>query len=85
MRLGISSTHGMRGLRGAGFRCTADFQGRSMKAQMKAADRAGALLALIVGPDELADGTVAVRDLEGGDQTVVARSEVLGHVGSRLS
>ena len=72
-------------LRRAGIAAERAFDQRSMKAQMKAADRAGALLALIVGPDELADGTVAVRDLEGGDQTVVARSEVLGHVGSRLS
>jgi len=41
------------------------FGGRSMKAQMKAADRSGARFALIVGSDELADETVTIRDLRG--------------------
>ena len=36
-----------------------------MKAQMKAADRSGAALALIVGGDEAAAGTVTVRALRG--------------------
>ena len=41
------------------------FGGRSMKAQMKAADRSGAQLALIIGDDELASGTVTARFLRG--------------------
>ena len=44
-------------LRSAGLRADRRFDGRSMKAQMKAADRSGARLALIVGADELAAGT----------------------------
>ena len=38
---------------------------RSMKAQMKGADRSGAALAVIIGDDELAAGTATVRDLRG--------------------
>ncbi len=52
-------------LRRAGLRAERAFGGRSMKAQMKAADRSGARWALLVGSDELADGTVTLRDLRG--------------------
>jgi histidyl-tRNA synthetase len=38
-----------------------------MKSQLKAADRSGALVALIVGPDESSSGTVVVRPLRRGD------------------
>ncbi len=45
---------------------------RSMKAQMKAANRSGAAVAVIVGKDEAETGTATVRDLRGdaGQQTV---------------
>ena len=52
-----------------------------MKAQMKAADRSGAPLALIVGTDELSAGLVAVRSLrEQGEQELVARAEIVDAV-----
>ena len=61
-------------LRRAGLRADRAFDGRSMKAQMKLADRSGARLALIVGPEERADGTVTVRPLrEEGEQRTVPR------------
>ena len=43
-----------------------------MKAQLKLADRSGARVAVIVGPDELAAGTVSVRPLrtDGGQWPV---------------
>ena len=41
-----------------------------MKSQMKAADRSGAAVAVIIGDDELAAGTAVVRPLRGdGEQT----------------
>ena len=49
------------GLRRGGLAVERAFDGRSMKSQMKAADRSGAALAVIVGSDELAAGTVLVR------------------------
>ena len=45
-------------LRRAGLRADRAFDGRSMKSQFKSADRSGALVALVVGPQELAAGTV---------------------------
>jgi len=61
-------------LRRAGLRADRAFDGRSLKSQMKSADRSGARVALIVGPDEVAAGTVSLRPLRGGgDQRTVPR------------
>ena len=49
---------------------------RSMKSQMKQADRAGARVALIIGEQEVVDGTVVVRDLSLAQQEAVARADV---------
>jgi histidyl-tRNA synthetase len=67
-------------LRAAGVRADRAFDARSMKAQMKLADRSGARLAIIVGEQEAADGTVTVRDLRTKQQSVVARGDVAEHV-----
>jgi histidyl-tRNA synthetase len=65
-------------LRRAGIRADRAFDDRSMKAQLKLADRSGAGVALIVGADELAGGTVSVRPMRGtGEQRIVPRSEVV--------
>ncbi|HSS09665.1 MAG TPA: histidine--tRNA ligase [Acidimicrobiales bacterium] len=53
-------------LRAAGLRVDRAFDGRSAKAQLRAADRSGARLAVIVGPDEAASGTVSLKDLRAG-------------------
>ncbi len=64
-------------LRRAGLRADRAFDGRSMKSQLKAADRSGARVALIVGHDELAAGTVSLRPLrEAGEQRSVPVAEV---------
>ncbi|HEX2065036.1 MAG TPA: His/Gly/Thr/Pro-type tRNA ligase C-terminal domain-containing protein, partial [Acidimicrobiales bacterium] len=74
-----------RDLRQAGVRAERGFGDRSLRAQLKAADRSGARLALIVGPDEMAAGTVTVRDLRQGDQETVDRSTVVDHVRKRTA
>ncbi len=56
-------------LRAAGLRADRAFEGRSMKSQLRSADRSGALVALIIGPDEKSGGTVSMRPLRStGDQ-----------------
>ena len=68
-------------LRAEGIRADRAFDNRSMKAQMKAADRSGARVAVIVGPDELDAGTVLLRPMRGdGQQTVVPRGRLVGHL-----
>jgi histidyl-tRNA synthetase len=69
-------------LRRAGVRAERGYDQRSMKAQMKAADRSGAPLAAIIGSDELAADTVTLRDLRTGDQRAVPRERVLDEIRS---
>lgn len=51
---------------------------RSMKSQMREADKRDVRFTLILGEDELAQGKVAVRSMEGGDQQLVGRSQLAG-------
>jgi histidyl-tRNA synthetase len=68
-------------LRRAGLRADRAYDGRSMKAQMRLADRSGARVAVIVGPEEARSGTVAIRPLRTeGDQRSVAREQVVTEV-----
>ena len=48
-----------------------DFEDRSLKTQMKRADRLGAGYVLIVGDKELKDGAVILRDMATKEQTSV--------------
>jgi histidyl-tRNA synthetase len=72
-------------LRSAGLRADRAFDGRSMKAQMRAAGRSGAQVAVIVGEHEAADGTATVRDLAQGEQKVVGQDQVLDVVRELLA
>jgi histidyl-tRNA synthetase len=73
-------------LRAAGVSADRAYEGRSMKSQMKAADRSGATVAVIVGGDELEAGTVVVRPLRvAGDQHAVPRTDLVPTVQKALS
>ena len=72
-------------IRTAGLRADRSWDDRSMKAQMKAADRSGAALAVIVGDDERDAGTVTVRDLRGdAGQEAVALDSMIDTLRARL-
>ena len=65
-------------LRGEGFGADQSFTGRSMKSQMKQADRSGAAYALILGEDELRAGTVSIKSLRRDEeQQTVARDDLI--------
>jgi histidyl-tRNA synthetase len=63
-------------LRDAGLKVTNNLSAGKLGKQFKYADRIGARLALVVGPDELANQQVTVKDLASGDQQTVARSDL---------
>ena len=70
-------------LRAAGVSVDRAFDGRSMKAQLRTADRSGAKLACIVGEEDVAAGLVTVRVLRGPEaraQQKVAREAVAARV-----
>lgn len=72
-------------LRTAGLSVDRAFDGRSMKAQMKAAARSGARVAVIIGDDERAAATATVRDLVVGEQHAVSLDELAAHVRSLVA
>ncbi|MDB5296914.1 MAG: histidine--tRNA ligase [Phycisphaerales bacterium] len=71
-------------LRAAGVPADMDPPGRGMKAQFKSADRAAAAYCVIVGEPELADGTVALKDLAAREQTTVPRGEIVAALQAKV-
>jgi histidyl-tRNA synthetase len=68
-------------LRAAGLSADRAYENRSMKAQMKVADRSGASVAVIIGSNELAEGAVTVRPLRSDDgQQTIARSTLIDYL-----
>lgn len=71
-------------LRTAGIGADRSYGGRSMKAQMKVADRSGAPFAVIIGEDEVAAGEVTLRDLRGeSGQHRVALDDLVAELTAR--
>ncbi|NLW06547.1 MAG: histidine--tRNA ligase [Clostridia bacterium] len=66
-------------LRAAGLKADRDYLGRSLKAQMKYANRYPARLALILGEEELGRGCAAVRHLDSGRQQEVALEKIVSY------
>jgi histidyl-tRNA synthetase len=68
-------------LRAAGLTADRAYENRSMKSQMKVADRSGAAVAVIIGSNEVAEGAVTVRPLRTDDgQQTIARSTLIDHL-----
>ena len=72
-------------LRSAGIGARIAFGGRSLKAQMKDANRTQCRFALILGDDELANNTVILRDLTKSEQVVIARDQAIMSVASAIT
>lgn len=70
-------------LRAQGLTVMAELDERSLKAQLRSASRSAAPFALILGERDVAEGTVAVRDLADGSQVAVARSDAARFVQER--
>jgi len=58
-------------LRSRGIRAETNYQGKSLKSQMKKADKAGASLVGILGEEELNRGTILLRDMKNKDQVEI--------------
>ena len=72
-------------LRGLGIAVDRGFDGRSMKAQMKVANRSNAPWAIIIGESEKADGNVTLRDMHGDSgQTLISREDLPNALSERL-
>ncbi len=69
-----------RKLRGAGKRVYLDFDGRSLKSQMRLADKLMAKSVVIIGDEELKSGTVILRDMATKEQRSVSEDELAGPI-----
>ncbi len=67
-------------LRAAGLHTDIDYRRRSMRAQLRHADKEGFARAVIIGEDELAKGIATVRDMESGEQEEVALDGLADHL-----
>ncbi|MDO6704634.1 histidine--tRNA ligase [Photobacterium sp. 1_MG-2023] len=59
-----------------GLRVMSHFGGGNFKKQFKRADNVGAVVALVLGENEIADNTVVLKDLRGGEQQTLPQAEV---------
>jgi len=71
-------------LRTAGIGALLAFGQRSLRSQMKQANRAGVRFTLILGEDELATGEVTVRDMAAGEQQRISLAEIEDWLKRRL-
>ena len=61
-----------------------DYESRSLKAQMRRADKLGVSHVLILGEDELAEGIAVLRDMGAGTQEEIPLEGLVEQIFSRL-
>lgn len=71
-------------LRDVGVRVDLAYGGKGLKGAMKAADRSGARLAVVVGERDLESGSAQLKDLVRGEQRSVSWEEIVGEVQKSL-
>lgn len=67
-------------LRLSGLIVETDYMDRSVKAQMKYANKIGALNTVIIGTDELAVGKANIKNMDSGTQTELALDKIAEHL-----
>lgn len=70
----------MRTLRREGFKVEMDDMARNVKNQFKYADRTKAVKAIVIGDEELAKNQVAIRNMETGEQILVAMDDIVDNL-----
>ena len=64
-------------IRKGGLICICDYEGRSFKKQLQRANKLNSKYVAIIGEDELSAGTVALKDMETGEQESIKQSDLL--------
>ena len=67
-------------LRRAGISADLDYERRSLKAQMRSANRCGARHTMVIGPDELAAGRFTLKTMETGEEAKLTEQEVVARL-----
>ena len=72
-------------LRGAGIATEVVMESGKLGKQFKYADRAGIRFVAVLGPDEIAKGTVTVKDMRKQDQVEISQAELAGALRAQLT
>ncbi|HBK67442.1 MAG TPA: hypothetical protein DDZ91_02260, partial [Firmicutes bacterium] len=72
-------------LRRNGFKVELGFSSKSLKTQLKSANKSGAQLALIIGEDEWKDHQVTVKNMSDGSQTRVEWQELIEQISELIT
>ncbi len=67
-------------LRANGYRTDTDYLGRSYKAQFKTVDRKHARCAILVGDQDIENGTVLIKDVKNQEKYTVALDEIVNKI-----
>ncbi len=59
-------------MRGEGFSCIYDLNGRGLRAQMKYANKLGAKFTIVLGDNEVSSGIAKLKNMESGEETEIA-------------
>jgi len=70
-------------LRGKGILCDMDYEKKSLKAQMRKAQRLNARFAIIFGEEEFKGNKVALRDMEKGSQKEIEITDIVKEIKAR--
>jgi len=68
----------------AGIGVALAFGGRSLKSQLKSADKAGIAYTLILGDQELSNGVIIVRDMVSSQQETIAMTGIVDWLRARV-
>jgi len=72
-------------LRKAGISADIDYEGRSLKAQMRAADKIGARLAALIGEDEIKNHSITVRNMRTKEQSNIPEGSFVSEIERMLA
>jgi len=71
-------------MRQIGIKCAANFSKGTLKGQLEVANRLGASFTLILGQQEIIDGTILIRDMESGMQEIIDFDKVVKEMRKKL-
>ncbi len=79
----IAAQRIVHSLRESGISAELDHMGKSLKAQMKYADKIGARFTIVLGDNELAEGKCRIKDMLSGEQTEIEIDKIAEFLGGR--
>jgi histidyl-tRNA synthetase len=71
-------------LRSVGLRAEIGYDEKSLRSQLRRANRLGAAYTVMLGERELATGKVALKDMQGGEQQEIPLAEVVAQLQARV-